>query len=101
MPARDGEIPVSPRLPGGQPPAGSPAVTRHLLGRLKAILAAWESRVARCLHEAQAVGAIARDASPDALAQVFWLGWEGAVMRARLCQSAAPLDQYWEFLRTV
>ena len=66
-------------------------------GRLKAILAAWESRVARCLHEAQAVGAIARDASPDALAQVFWIGWEGAVMRARLCQSAAPLDQYWEF----
>ena len=66
-------------------------------GRLKAILAAWESRVARCLHEAQAAGAIARDASPDALAQVFWIGWEGAVMRARLCQSAAPLDQYWEF----
>lgn len=66
-------------------------------GRLKAILAAWESRVARCLHEAQAVGAIARDASPDALAQVFWIGWKGAVMRARLCQSAAPLDQYWEF----
>ncbi len=53
--------------------------------------------MARCLHEAQAVGAIARDASPDALAQVFWIGWEGAVMRARLCQSTAPLDQYWEF----
>jgi TetR/AcrR family transcriptional repressor of nem operon len=53
-------------------------------GRLKAILAAWESRVARCLHEAQAAGAIASDASPDALAQVFWIGWEGAVMRARL-----------------
>ncbi|HBV6848535.1 TPA: TetR family transcriptional regulator [Klebsiella pneumoniae] len=43
--------------------------------RLMAILAAWESRVA----------------------QVFWIGWEGAVMRARLVQSAAPLNQYWDF----
>lgn len=42
------------------------------------------SRVARCLREAQAAGAIASDASPQALAQVFWIGWEGAVMRARL-----------------
>ncbi len=64
--------------------------------RLMAILAAWESRVARCLREAQAAGAIASDASP-ALAQVFWIGWEGAVMRARLVQSAAPLNQYWDF----
>jgi TetR/AcrR family transcriptional repressor of nem operon len=31
--------------------------------------------------------------SPEALAQVFWIGWEGAVMRARLVQSAAPLNQ--------
>lgn len=69
--------------------------------RLMAILAAWESRVARCLREAQAAGAIASDASPQALAQVFWIGWEGAVMRARLVQSAAPLNQYWDFLRTV
>ena len=60
-------------------------------------LAAWESRVARCLREAQAAGAIASDASPQALAQVFWIGWEGAVMRARLVQSAAPLNQYWDF----
>lgn len=65
--------------------------------RLMAILAAWESRVARCLREAQAAGAIASDASPQALAQVFWIGWEGAVMRARLVQSAAPLNQYWDF----
>ncbi|KDL37302.1 hypothetical protein AF50_02450, partial [Klebsiella pneumoniae MGH 64] len=31
-------------------------------------------RVARCLREAQAAGAIASDASPQALAQVFWIG---------------------------
>ncbi len=47
--------------------------------------------------EARPAGAIASDASPQALAQVFWIGWEGAVMRARLVQSAAPLNQYWDF----
>ncbi|HBX7807084.1 TPA: TetR family transcriptional regulator, partial [Klebsiella pneumoniae] len=26
-----------------------------------------------------------------------WIGWEGAVIRARLVQSAAPLNQYWDF----
>ncbi len=65
--------------------------------RLQTILAAWEARVARCLHEARAAGTIASDTSPETLAQVFWIGWEGAVMRARLVQSAAPLNQYWDF----
>ncbi|MBF1794768.1 TetR/AcrR family transcriptional regulator [Klebsiella pneumoniae] len=75
--------------------------------RLMAILAAWESRVARGGGGAPGgpgpppppppPGAIASDASPQALAQVFWIGWEGAVMRARLVQSAAPLNQYWDF----
>ncbi|QJO13302.1 TetR family transcriptional regulator [Klebsiella pneumoniae] len=79
--------------------------------RLMAILAAWESRVARGGGAGPgapgqpppppppppAAGAIASDASPQALAQVFWIGWEGAVMRARLVQSAAPLNQYWDF----
>ncbi len=59
--------------------------------------------VARGALSARSAGsrAIASDASPQALAQVFWIGWEGAVMRARLVQSAAPLNQYWDFLRTV
>ncbi|MBF1927824.1 TetR family transcriptional regulator C-terminal domain-containing protein, partial [Klebsiella pneumoniae] len=58
---------------------------------------AWAARGARGRRYAPAAGAIASDASPQALAQVFWIGWEGAVMRARLVQSAAPLNQYWDF----
>ncbi|CEL83248.1 transcriptional regulator TetR family protein [Klebsiella quasipneumoniae] len=75
----------------------APLLPEAFTQRLQAILAAWEARVARCLHEAQAAGAIASGTSPEALAQVFWIGWEGAVMRARLVQSAAPLNQYWDF----
>ncbi len=65
--------------------------------RLKMILGEWEIRVARCFSEAQAQGTIPANASPEKLACVFWSGWEGAVMRAKLFQSADPLNQYWEF----
>jgi hypothetical protein len=75
----------------------SPPLTRSVPQRLKAILEEWETRVARCFTEAQAQGVIPQDASPEKLARVFWSGWEGAVMRAKLFQSADPLNQYWEF----
>ncbi len=55
-----------------------------------AILAAWESRVARCLREAQAAGAIASDASPQALARVLdRLGRRGDARQAGpVCRTA-------------
>jgi TetR/AcrR family transcriptional repressor of nem operon len=28
------------------------------------------------------------------LAAYFWIGWEGAVLRARLVQNAQPLDTF-------
>jgi TetR/AcrR family transcriptional repressor of nem operon len=65
--------------------------------QLKTILGEWETRVARCFAEAQAQGAVPAEASTENLALVFWSGWEGAVMRAKLYQSADPLNQYWEF----
>lgn len=75
----------------------APLLPDEFPARLKAILEEWETRVADCFTEAQAQGTIAAAASPQKLARVFWSGWEGAVMRAKLFQSADPLDQYWEF----
>ncbi len=51
---------------------------------LQQILASWEQQVAQCLEAAGIEQA-------ETLAHVFWIGWEGAVMRARLEQSAEPL----------
>ncbi|RCX01675.1 MULTISPECIES: TetR family transcriptional regulator C-terminal domain-containing protein [Kosakonia] len=65
--------------------------------RLKAILADWETRVATCLDEAKVSGELPPDAASRELARVFWSGWEGAVMRAKLFRSVEPLDQYWKF----
>ena len=75
----------------------SPLLPEEFPQRLTAILEEWETRVARCFSEAQTQGVIPQDASPEKLARVFWSGWEGAVMRAKLFQSADPLNQYWEF----
>lgn len=62
--------------------------------RLEAILDDWQRRVATCLRLAQTENTLAAHAEVDALAAFFWIGWEGAVLRARLARSTAPLDVF-------
>lgn len=62
--------------------------------QLRVVFADWQSRTAACLREAQAQGDLPAQADPAALAEFFWIGWEGAVLRAKLEHSAAPLDLY-------
>ena len=64
---------------------------------LHSTLEAWQDRLAVCLAEAQAMGAVARHLDTRQLAAVFWIGWEGAVLRAKLEQSPAPLDLFADF----
>ncbi|SPJ32463.1 acrylate utilization transcriptional regulator AcuR [Kushneria phyllosphaerae] len=59
--------------------------------RLEAILQDWQRRVADCLRLARTHGELAAEADCDTLAAFFWLGWEGAVQRARLVHGPAPL----------
>ncbi|WP_353979067.1 TetR/AcrR family transcriptional regulator [Salinicola endophyticus] len=59
--------------------------------RLEAILQDWQRRVADCLRLAKAEGELAIDADCDTLAAFFWIGWEGAVQRARLTREPTPL----------
>ena len=62
--------------------------------RLHGVLLDWQARTERCLREAQAVGELAADADCAALAAFFWIGWEGAVLRAKLERSPEPLDLF-------
>ena len=59
--------------------------------RLIAALDDWQARTALCLAEARAAGDIAAHHDPARMAAVFWIGWEGAVLRAKLDRSEAPL----------
>ena len=52
--------------------------------RLRQVFADWESRTARCLAAAQAAGEVSRKFDCAHLAAAFWIGWEGAVLRAKL-----------------
>ncbi|TLF52615.1 TetR family transcriptional regulator [Halomonas urmiana] len=75
----------------GQEAGGLPEGYREWL---RATLDEWKQRLARCLHEAQAAGELADHADCERLAEAFWIGWEGAVMRARLERRARPLEVF-------
>jgi len=70
--------------------------------QLSALLDGWRDRLAVLLGAAQAAGELdAREDAP-ALAEFFWTGWEGAVLRAKLARSVEPLDQFADaFFRRV
>lgn len=59
---------------------------------MNGILQEWEARVAACLIAAQEQGALGAQADCESLARFFWIGWEGAVLRAKMMRSAAPMD---------
>lgn len=62
--------------------------------QLEAVLISWERRVEGCLRQAIDAGELAPDSDPAAISRFFWIGWEGAVLRAKLTQNAEPLDQF-------
>ena len=65
--------------------------------RLAKVFKDWETRTMVCLEAAKAQGQIAHAADPAELACVFWIGWEGAVLRAKLERSAQPLHFFAQF----
>lgn len=66
--------------------------------RLDAIFQDWRGRYARCLRLAQAAGEIPEDLDPEAVAE-FWLcGWQGAILRAKAARSAAPLRTFLDIM---
>lgn len=66
-------------------------------GALLIVLSGWEDRVAQCLIDAHRLGQIRADADPRELAHVFWIGWEGAVLRSRLERDSKPLDSFRQY----
>lgn len=62
--------------------------------RLEAVLIAWEARLKVCLDLAVARAELPSKTDTAALSNFFWIGWEGAILRAKLTCSTAPLDQF-------
>lgn len=68
------------------------ALPESFRARLLGVFADWQTRFAGCLVAAQEAGELSCQADCDELAAFFWIGWEGAVLRAKLERSAVPLE---------
>ncbi len=62
--------------------------------QLEAVLLAWELRVTACLEQAIEAGELVPGTDTAAISRFFWIGWEGAVLRAKLTRNAEPLNQF-------
>lgn len=71
-----------------------PILPEDFRQQLIAILTNWQDRTADCLRQAQDCGQISAAHDIDELAAFFWIGWEGAVLRAKLEQSPTPLHRF-------
>jgi len=58
------------------------------------VLEGWQARTAEILSQAQTEGTLGSGHDPDALAETFWIGWEGAVLRAKLELRRDPLRRF-------
>jgi TetR/AcrR family transcriptional repressor of nem operon len=58
------------------------------------VLGDWQQRMERCLQEAQKAGEITPGLDCAYLASFFWIGWEGAVLRAKLEHRPDALDTF-------
>jgi TetR/AcrR family transcriptional repressor of nem operon len=64
--------------------------------RLKSVFMDWQERVAVCLFAAQEAGEISVNIDCERQAAFFWIGWEGAVLRAKLERHPAALSIFSE-----
>lgn len=59
--------------------------------QLAEVFADWQARTAHCLAAARAAGELPAALDVERAAAFFWIGWEGAVLRAKLERRPAPL----------
>jgi len=62
--------------------------------QLSDVFVDWQRRTAACLGAAQVDGEIGAHHDTNELAAFFWIGWEGAVLRAKLERSADALRTF-------
>lgn len=54
----------------------------------------WQTRLENCLRAAREAEEISAEVDCKQLAAYFWIGWEGAVLRAKLERSPLPLNVF-------
>lgn len=81
----------------GQELGSLPASYRE---QLDAVFLNWQAILARLLNAAKSSGEISAEADTRELSAFFWVGWEGAILKAKLEHSDAPMRLFAkQFLR--
>jgi TetR/AcrR family transcriptional regulator, transcriptional repressor for nem operon len=70
------------------------ALDESFRDQLEAVFQDWQQRLAACLVAAVAAGELAPGTDCPRWAAFFWIGWEGAVLRAKLVRDDAPLQLF-------
>jgi TetR/AcrR family transcriptional repressor of nem operon len=65
--------------------------------QLRAVFNDWQRHVGKCLQEAKSAQEISQDIDCKNAAYLFWTGWEGAVLRAKLERSPKALKAFSGF----
>lgn len=68
-----------------------------LAARLREVFQRWEAWVQGVLDEAQAAGDMPAGEDTRQLSRLFWIGWQGAILRTKLERSGRPLDEFAAF----
>jgi TetR/AcrR family transcriptional repressor of nem operon len=76
------------------------ALPESYRARITDVLGGWQERVAACLTTAKKNGEIPAWVDCWQSAEVFWIGWEGAVLHAKLHRSVEPLRTFRGFYLT-
>jgi TetR/AcrR family transcriptional regulator, transcriptional repressor for nem operon len=77
------------------------ALPQAFRAQVTEVLMDWQARLERCLEAARSAGEIRKGADCTSLAAFFWIGWEGAVMRAKLERHAEPLRLFAKHFRAL
>ncbi|MGY4573646.1 acrylate utilization transcriptional regulator AcuR [Bradyrhizobium sp. USDA 3256] len=75
----------------GQEMASLPGSFRQ---RLIDVFELWQKKTSECFDEARMLGEISQHVDCRQMAEFFWIGWEGAILRAKLERNAVPLDKF-------
>lgn len=67
------------------------ALPESFRAQLSGVLLDWQNRFERCLDAAKSAGEIPQHIDSARWAAFFWIGWEGAVLRAKLERNGEPL----------
>jgi TetR/AcrR family transcriptional regulator, transcriptional repressor for nem operon len=73
------------------------SLSEHFREQIKTVFRNWQLKLEHCLLQAKADRQIPQSSDCKMLSEVFWIGWEGAVLRAKLELNADALQAFSKF----